>query len=195
MEQLWEDNRLTFEGSLLHERVDNPSYRAKSGNILTIRSVKVASKELGIYGIMDMLEYHPTEHTSGLTHPLYPGKWQPFPVEYKHGRPKKDNIDEVQLVAQALCLEEMYGIEINHGAFFYAATQHRHEVEFTQELKDLVKSVIYEMHSIFASRNIPKARYSQKCKNCSLLNICLPQLTRLQDPISYINDNLYEETS
>lgn len=89
IEQEWEDNRLTFEGHLLHENVDNPFYRHKHKGVLAMRSVNVASATLGLYGIMDLIELHPaTETINAITHPTYAGYWYPYPVEYKHGRPK-----------------------------------------------------------------------------------------------------------
>ena len=135
IEQQWEDNRLTIEGQILHKHVDDPFYRQKCGNHITLRSVNIASKELGLYGITDAIELLPTEDSNdSITHPKYPGHWLPVPVEYKHGRPKKNEIDEVQLIAQAMCLEEIYNINIAYGAIFYAEIHHRVEIEITPHL-------------------------------------------------------------
>ena len=120
IEQQWADNKLTAEGQLLHKNVDNPFYRQKNGNIITLRSLHVASKTLGLYGITDAVELHPTDSPQdAITHHRYKGHWKPFPVEYKRGHSKPDERDEVQLAAQVMCLEEMYGINIPYGALYY----------------------------------------------------------------------------
>ena len=126
IEQQWNDNRLTVEGQLLHKHVDDPFYRQKCGDYISLRSVSVASHELGLYGITDVVELHPADNEyNSICHPSYPGRWQPFPVEYKHGKPKRNEVDEVQLAAQAMCLEEQYGISIPHGTIFYHEIRHR----------------------------------------------------------------------
>ena len=90
LEQQWDDNRLTIEGQLLHKHVDDPFYRQKCGDHITLRSVNIASRELGLYGISDAIELLPSEDvTDTIRHPKYPGHWIPVPVEYKHGKPKK----------------------------------------------------------------------------------------------------------
>lgn len=117
IEQQWAENRLTAEGNILHENVDNPFYRQKNGDVITLRSVPVASKTLGLYGITDAVELMPADSSADtITHPKYPGLWKPYPVEYKRGHSKPDERDEVQLAAQAMCLEEMYGIHHLCGA-------------------------------------------------------------------------------
>ena len=123
IEQVWADNRRTAEGTIMHKNVDNPEYRQKNGDRITLRSVSLASKELGFYGISDAIELHATDNPEiGLTHPRYPGLWAPFPIEYKRGHEKMDKSDEVQLAAQAMCLEEQYQIKVNSGALFYGET-------------------------------------------------------------------------
>ena len=108
LEQQWEENVLTMEGRILHQHVDDPFYRRKSGNCICLRSVNIASHELGLYGLTDIVELYPAgENEEFISHPDYPGRWRPYPVEYKHGRPKPYQIHEVQLAAQAMCLEEM----------------------------------------------------------------------------------------
>ena len=109
IEQQWADNRLTMEGEILHKHVDEAAYRQKCGDYISLRSVSIASHQLGLYGISDVIELHPTDDDeNSISHPKYPGRWLPYPVEYKHGRPKKNEVDEVQLAAQAMCLEELY---------------------------------------------------------------------------------------
>ena len=191
LEQQWDDNRLTIEGQLLHKHVDDPFYRQKCGDHITLRSVSIASKELGLYGISDAIELQPSENIADtIQHPKYPGQWLPVPVEYKHGKPKKHEVDEVQLAAQAMCLEEMYGIHIAYGSFFYAEIRHRVEVEITPRLRDIVRECATEMHHIFQSRCIPKASYGKHCDRCSLKNICLPEVNANKNVAAYLHNNL-----
>lgn len=104
IEQLWEDNRLTMEGSLMHQHADDPFYRQKCGDYISLRSVSVASHQLGLYGVTDVVELHPAgDEGNAISHPRYPGWWQPYPVEYKHGKPKKHEEDEVQLAGLNVC--------------------------------------------------------------------------------------------
>lgn len=200
IDKQWEDNTLTFEGQLLHKNVDNPFYRMKQGPAMALRCVHVASRELGLYGIMDLVELSPasgnnTPDKGIITIPDYDGRWIPFPVEYKHGAPKPDFVDEVQLAAQAMCLEEMYDIEISFGAFFYQKTMHRHNITFSTELRDEVRYCADEMHRLFDNLCIPKAVRSKRCLRCSLLNLCMPNYSKLRTPSEYIKKNLYEETT
>ena len=192
IEQQWEDNRLTIEGQILHKHVDDPFYRQKCGNHITLRSVNIASKELGLYGITDAIELLPTEDSNdSITHPKYPGHWLPVPVEYKHGRPKKNEIDEVQLIAQAMCLEEIYNINIAYGAIFYAEIHHRVEIEITPHLRNIVRACAYEMHNIYNRRIIPKAEKRKHCDKCSLKDICMPELNELTNIKKYLKNYLY----
>lgn len=103
IEQQWEENRLTAEGQLLHQNVDDPSYRQKNGDVITLRAVTIASHSLGLYGVTDAVELLPSDNAKdAITHPRYPGFWKPYPIEYKRGRPKTDERDKVQLAAQAM---------------------------------------------------------------------------------------------
>lgn len=193
IDEIWEENRLTYEGRMLHSHVDNPFYRKKIGNILTLRSVNIASKKLGLYGVSDIIELYPSSQDHGFTHPDYPGYWEAFPVEYKRGKPKPDYIDEVQLAAQAICIEELYHTSIGKGAIFYGETLHRHEVSFTEELRLEVAECSAKMHVLFDSQTLPPPPKNKKCSNCSLKNKCHPNLSKKIDPLEYIKSNLYEE--
>jgi CRISPR-associated exonuclease Cas4 len=98
----------------------------------------------------------------------------PFPIEYKRGKPKKDSCDEVQLCAQALCLEEMLGVAVPAGALFYGKTRRRTEVAFDPRLRGLTVGTIQRLHELIASRRTPSAVYEKKCDRCSLRRLCLP---------------------
>lgn len=136
IEQQWEENHLTVEGRWLHRRVDNPQAMERNRNVVHLRSVALVSHQLGFSGIADLLELTAAQGQDNNTIevPKYPGRWTVYPIEYKHGKPKHDEVDEVQLCAQAMCLEEMYGIEIQEGAFFYESIRRRFPVVFTREL-------------------------------------------------------------
>ena len=126
IEQQWAENRLTMEGNILHEKVDDPFYRQKNGDVITLRSLHVASKKLGLYGITDAVELIPSDSfENSITHNRYKGFWKLYPVEYKRGKHKPDERDEVQLAAQAMCLEEMYDINIPFGALYYRSEERR----------------------------------------------------------------------
>ena len=194
VEQLWDDNRLTVEGEILHERVDDPFYREKNGGKVTLRSVHIASHELGFYGITDAVELIPAAE-GGIAIDRHPGRWNLFPVEYKRGKKKTDERDEVQLAAQAMSLEEMYGVDIPQAALFYHETMQREVVEIDEDLRRLTRECARAMHQLFEQKVTPAAEYKPACRKCSLNDICLPALSRRQEVRTYLKRNLYEETT
>ena len=192
LEQQWEDNRLTVEGQLLHKHVDDPFYRQKCGDHIMLRSVPVASHELGLYGVTDVIELRPTDDPKdSIARPRYPGRWIPVPVEYKHGHPKKNEVDEVQLAAQAMCLEEIYPIHVSYGIFFYAEIRHRVEVEITPRLRGIVKECAEAMHTLYKNQIVPPPENSKHCLRCSLKDICLPELADCIKVKNYLQNHLY----
>lgn len=194
IEQQWNDNRLTIEGEILHKHVDDPFYRQKCGDLITLRAVNIASHELGLYGISDAIELNPSLSISNtIQHPKYPGRWEPVVVEYKHGKPKKNEIDEVQLAAQTMCLEEMYSIHISFGVFFYGELRHRVKVDITDELRNLVRQCSKDMHDMYSKAIIPQAEFNKHCNRCSLCDICMPKITKKSTTVrTYLNNNLYK---
>lgn len=194
IEQQWEDNRLTIEGQILHKHVDDPFYRQKCGDQITLRAVNIASRELGLYGVSDAIELLPSSDINDtILHPKYPGRWKPIVVEYKHGRPKKNEVDEVQLAAQTMCLEEMYDIHIPYGVFFYGEIRHRINVDITDELRHIVRQCTKDMHAIFSNTIIPKAEYGKYCDKCSMIDLCMPKMaTNCTTVKTYLNKNLYQ---
>lgn len=195
IEQQWEENHLTIEGQLLHKHVDEPTYRQKCGENITLRSVNIASKKLGLYGITDIVELHPSNsQENSITHPAYPGFWKLYPIEYKRGKSKSNNIDEVQLTAQAMCLEEQYGINIEKGAFFYGETHHRLEINFSEKLRATVVECALAMHKIYQDKSIPQVTLKKHCENCSLKNTCMPKSVRCTKVSTYLEKYLYEKT-
>jgi len=196
IEQQWGENRLTAEGRLLHENVDNPAYRQKNGDTITLRSVHIASHSLGLYGMTDAIELLPADNASdAITHPRYPGYWMPYPVEYKRGHRKPDERDEVQLAAQVICLEEMYGVHIPEAALFYHETRHREVVQIDEHLRNLTYELSEAMHKTFERGFTPKAEERRGCRSCSLIDICAPELTKKTTVAYYLKKTLDEETA
>lgn len=182
VEQLWTENRLTAEGRILHERVHRED-RQTRGRIRLEYSMSLRSLRLGLIGKADVVEFHRTEDASG--------KWAPFPVEYKRGKPKKDNSDKVQLCAQAMCLEEMLQTAVPVGALFYGKTRHRLDVDFDADLRSETEDTARRFHELFETGVTPKAVYSKKCESCSMKSLCLPKTVNKKVSVnSFINGML-----
>lgn len=176
IEQQWKDNLRTTQGQFLHQKVDDPFFNESRGITLISRAFPLVSYNLGFYGIADVIEYIKSDE--GVTLPDHEGFWRMNPVEYKRGKPKPDERDEVQLCAQAICLEEMYDTDVKSGDFYYYETRRRLNLKITDELRDLVYSLSTEMHDIYRSGKTPPATKTRNCKNCSLYDICIPNMTR-----------------
>jgi CRISPR-associated exonuclease Cas4 len=174
IEQQWEENRLTAEGRILHERVHEAGTEARPGLVIA-RGLHLRSLRLGLTGQADVVEFHRSEN--GIELPDHKGSWHPFPVEYKRGRPKADSCDEVQLCAQTLCLEEMFGTVIEFGALFYGTNRRRTEVRFDAALRERTEELARRMHQLYSAGVTPPAVYAKKCEKCSLYNRCLPRTT------------------
>ena len=112
------------------------------------------------------------------------GWWKPFPVEYKRGRPKSDQWDEVQLCAQGLCLEETFGVVIDGGALFYGKNRRRTQVAFDSQLRDRTEKLAARMRELYTARITPRAVYAPKCENCSLIQRCMPALGKKHDSVA-----------
>jgi CRISPR-associated exonuclease Cas4 len=172
IEQQWEENRLTSEGRILHDRVHESGTEARPGVVIA-RGLRLRSLRLGLTGQADVVEFHGSE--TGVELPGRKGRWRPLPVEYKRGKPKADSSDEVQLCAQTLCLEEMFGAVIDSGALFYGTTRRRTEVRFDAALRERTEALTRRMHHLYSAGVTPPTVYSKKCDNCSLYNRCLPR--------------------
>lgn len=160
-EQQWAENALTAEGRLLHERVEDGG-TTRRGGVATSRSVAIRSTRLGLSGIADVVE----TRDGGV----------PYPVEYKRGRPKTHRADEVQLCAQAICLEEMLGVEVPEGALYYGKNRRRQVVAFDMALRQLTEDIADGTHALLRSRRTPPAEYNpRKCGRCSLRDVCQPR--------------------
>lgn len=177
IEQQWAENWLTVEGELLHERVHGAESEGRPG-LVVARGLRVQSRRLGLSGQADMVEFRLLDAKERGCVRLVgrSGLWRVFPIEYKRGRPKPDRRDEVQLCAQALCLEEMLGAEIGEGAIFYGQPRRRWPVPFEARLRGETEELAARVHVLLASGKTPAAVYEKKCRNCSLIEICMPEM-------------------
>ncbi|MDR3049219.1 MAG: CRISPR-associated protein Cas4 [Elusimicrobiota bacterium] len=164
MEMQWADNSFTAKGIIMHDKVHAEKIERRK-NVVIERDMYIKSFSLGLVGKADVVEFHKSENLM-----------TPFPVEYKSGKAKKDNTDKVQLCAQALCLEEMMKIKIPNGAIFYGKTKNRLNVDFDESLRDETIALAKDFHNLIESGITPKAQISEKCNNCSLKELCLPEL-------------------
>jgi len=167
VEQVWVENLFTAEGRIMHERVDTGN-RESRGKVRIEYGMPLRSLRMGLIGKADVVEFHLLKEKSK-------EKWQPFPVEYKRGKPKKDNCDKVQLCAQALCLEEMLNIEIPKGALFYGKTRRRQDILFDKKLRQETEKAAKQVHELISSGQTPKPVYTKKCESCSFVGLCLPK--------------------
>nr|WP_295971212.1 CRISPR-associated protein Cas4 [uncultured Bacillus sp.] len=190
IEQQWDDNTRTIEGEYLHQKADQPFLREKRGNKLIVRAMPVKSIELKITGICDVVEFIKDEN--GVEINGFSGRYTAFPIEYKRGKPKKNDADILQLTAQAMCLEEMLLCDVNKGYMFYDEIKHRVEVPLTAELKHKVRVIFAEMHDYYKRSYTPNVKTGPFCKNCSLQNICLPNLMNKRSVKSYIEGKIAE---
>jgi CRISPR-associated exonuclease Cas4 len=190
IEQQWAENVLTLEGQHMHERVDDPNASGLVAGKMVWRALPLVSYTIGLYGRADVVELIAAkaddEHTIEIAGRS--GRWTIFPVEYKRGKPKSDDCDKVQLCAQALCLEEMFGVFMPSGALFYGETRHRLDVPFTDELRNKVVCYSKRMHQLYSQGSTPSAEFAPKCKSCSLINECMPkQFSSIRNVSSYLN--------
>jgi CRISPR-associated exonuclease Cas4 len=163
LERLWADNRLTAEGHVLHASADEPGRRKVRG-IRRVNALPLASLRLGLAGVADLVEFR----REG-------GQDVPFPIEIKRGKTKLHRADEVQLCAQALCLEEMTGVPVPEGALFYAETKRRQPVVFDTELRRLTEETVAQLQDVFRTlQTPPPTPHRARCKSCSLLDLCRP---------------------
>ncbi|MFA7465070.1 MAG: CRISPR-associated protein Cas4 [Syntrophales bacterium] len=172
IEQIWSESGLTAEGRLLHERVHEAGNESR-GDVRIARGVNLRSLRLGLIGMADVVEFHRTGKTV----------WQPFPVEYKRGKPKFDNCDAVQLCAQALCLEEMLSIGVPAGALFYGKTRRRSDVVFDQALRRETGETALHVRALLAGGKTPPPVYEKRCEKCSLVGACLPKKMEKKSPV------------
>jgi CRISPR-associated exonuclease Cas4 len=164
IERLWEENRFTAEGRVLHDVAHEAGSR-KSRGVRRVNALPLACKRLNIVGVADVVEFHAS-----------PDGETAFPIEYKRGKPKLHRADEVQLCAQALCLEEMTGQPVPEGALFYGETKRRVGVPFDTELRKLTEDTALAFGALVAEgRTPPPVWRASRCRACSLIELCRPK--------------------
>ena len=193
LEQQWQENLRTVEGGLLHRRAHDEAARERRGDTLILRGLQVVSHQLGLSGQCDVVEFHATP--KGVPLQGEEGLWQPYPVEYKRGKPKSHQADELQLCAQAMALEEMLSCDVPRGAIFYASSRRREYVDISPELRAKAADMAREMNEYFRRGYTPKVKPGKHCNACSLKELCLPKLCGRLSVKSYIESNLLGEES
>lgn len=188
LEMQWQENRLTEEGRVVHERAHDPMRNEKRGNLIISRGMPVFSFSLGLRGVCDVVEFH--RSNDGVPIVGWEGKWLPVPIEYKRGDGYSKEADTLQLCCQAMCLEDMLCCHIDAGYLFYAASRRRESVTFTDESRLMVRQCAEEMHALYARGQTPRIKPRKGCKSCSLRDICLPQLGRTPSVSGYFDSTL-----
>ena len=180
IECLWDENYLTASGRVLHQRVDQRKSEKRTG-VRQVTGLRLFSEKLHLTGIADMVEFHQRSEAYGPDGTVAAirlkgssGYWMPIPVEYKRGQPKDHRADEIQLCAQALCLEEMLHVRIPEGYLFYGEPHRRVQVVFDEDLRRLTGQIAAEVAALIRSGKTPGAGYSKSSKACSLLDLCCP---------------------
>lgn len=191
IEQQWAENYRTTAGELMHKKAHDESSVEKRGDLIIMRGLRISSAELGISGQCDVVEFH--KKKNGIALSGYEGFWDVSPVEYKRGTAKAGREDEVQLCAQAICLEEMLLTEISKGYLFYEENRRRAEVIFDTDLRGYVRQICAEMHELYTRGYTPKVKTSVKCRACSLKELCIPKLNKALNVEKYIKERLSEE--
>lgn len=186
LEQQWQENFLTTDGSIFHEKAHQGLSFEKRKDCIISRGMPVSSQSLGISGVCDIVEFQ--KNPEGISLIGRTGLYSVSPVEYKRGKPKVSPADRYQLVAQALCLEEMLCCNISLGYLYYGETRHRVAVEIDEDIRKQVASIIQEMHVHYNRGHTPQVKKSRNCASCSLKDLCLPQLYNTPSAQSYIKD-------
>lgn len=190
IELQWDENVRTVEGKLLHENAHDPSVKEKRGDLIVARAMPIYSRELGVSGECDVVEFHKSEE--GIQISGREGKYTVVPIEYKRGKPKSSDVDALQVAAQGICLEEMLCCDIPFGYIYYGEIRHREKIDFAEELRYKVKSMFAEMHKYYRQRYTPKVKISKSCHACSLKDICLPVLNKQVSVRQYIDSHMKE---
>lgn len=176
LEQVFEDNVHTARGQAVHHLVDEPGYEMKAG-VKVERSLPLWSDRYGLIGKADLVEFHPDGAV--------------FPVEFKHGRKRQKVHDDLQLAAQAMCLEEMLGRPVPKGAIYHASSRRRREVVVTQELRRLVEETAAAIRAMLISGVLPPPANDSRCRECSLKEICQPKAMAGKDRQAVLRRDLF----
>lgn len=172
-ERVWEENAETAKGRAEHKSVHTQRVERR-GTQLKLYEYTVFSDTLGLVGNCDCIEAVCSENGCVIPAAAFPV--QLYPIEYKHGSVREEPSYQIQLCAQAMCLEEMFHTDISSGALFFISAHRRLEVLFTNKLRAAVENTAKELRTIRDSFCIPPAEYSGKCKKCSLNEYCMPKV-------------------
>ena len=191
IEQQWEDNYRTVDGSLMHEKAHDKSADESRAGLLIKRGMRVHSFILGVSGECDVVEFHRGKAGAQLAD--REGLWLPYPIEYKRGHSKENNADRLQLCCQAMCLEEMFSCQVPEGALFYGETRRREKILLSEDLRTEVKQALMEMHDLYRRGYTPRVKPSKACHECSLKEICLPVINEKHSAREYILRSMKED--
>lgn len=191
LEHLWQENYQTAQGQLLHQRCHDAKQDESRGDLLILRDMRVSSPTLGLSGACDVVEFH--RSPEGIDLQGREGLWLPYPVEYKRGKPKPHQADELQLCTQAICLEEMLCCSIPEGSLFYGETRRRQPVTFDPSLRQTVQEMAAQMHQYAQRGYTPKVKPKKGCSACSLKDLCLPVLCKNRSAAKWTAEKLEEE--
>jgi CRISPR-associated exonuclease Cas4 len=190
IEQQWAENYRTMDGRIMHKNAHDMDFHETRGNVIIRRGMPVISHTLHVQGVCDIVEFVQTK--DGITLNGREGTFAVESVEYKRGRPKEENADILQVVAQSMCLEEMFSCRIPVSYLYYGETHHRMKVINTQDLRDQVCHMLNEMYQDYQRRYTPKVKWSKSCNACSLRDLCLPQLGKRKSAQKYIEEAIQE---
>jgi len=202
VENVWQENVYTVRGDILHEKVHTDTYETR-GALKTVRGLRIHSHRLGIVGRADVVEFRAKGHlqpsTTAEEGDLFP-MLSVLPVEFKVGQPKDDISDKVQLCAQALCLEEMLKTKVQQGAFFYGRIRRRIQVEIDDQIRKQTEEIVTAVHDLVSRKHVPTldevlrhtdvspARFIEKCRRCSLEDVCQPKSMNARRLTQYIKE-------
>ncbi len=190
IEQQWAENLLTVSGEIMHKNAHDNFSSEKRGELIISRGMPVCSYELGINGVCDVVEFHRAKE-GAIVHG-YEGYYKIIPVEYKHGAPKEDESDILQVVAQAMCLEDMFCTAVEEVHIYYGKTRRRLKLDVNSDIRNRVKEIVAEMHTLYERRYTPRVKSHKGCKACSLREICLPKLSKVKSVREYIDSAIKE---
>lgn len=190
IEQQWAENYRTADGAVMHKNVHDSGFNESRGDRLIIRAMRVCSRELGLSGECDVVEFRACN--DGIRLHGREGRYSVLPIEYKRGEPKEDECDIMQLCAQGMCLEEMLCCTVNEGCIYYGETGRRMRVAFDEGLRQRVRAAAAEMHGYYDRQYTPKVKRTRACNACSLKGLCLPVIMKNKSAGDYLRENLYE---
>ncbi|MEE4379402.1 MAG: CRISPR-associated protein Cas4 [Candidatus Competibacteraceae bacterium] len=176
LEQTFDENLYTLRGQAVHEQVDEPGSEMDDG-VRVERALPLFSRRLGLVGKADVVEFFPDG--------------TPYPVEYKHGRRRAKEHDDIQLAAQALCLEEMTGLAVPHGAIFHHSSRRRREVAITPALRVQVEDLIPRVRAMLQVGQLPPPVNDDRCRHCSLKDACQPEAVAARGKLSQLHEELF----